>query len=274
MISFIQPIAAGNALRVFMEPPAGAVWCRLLRKGSDTFTDQDDPTALLVQEGTETVAVDVAYLTNGTPYYYKPFYRVGAGWVAGATVAGTPAAGYEDGSTDVLSLVRDRLDAGLAVEIERGTLAHPDGHIRVLTAPPLFDDVVMPLVTVHLQSEDPKDRALGELAAVDEFDAIGGEWTESEGWLAGVQLSVMGWSLNPDERIDLRKALRRIVVANLPVFAAAGMVEVQFSQQDTEDFASFSAPIYQTLGTLTCEAPVLVGNQAGAIQTVTQTIVE
>jgi hypothetical protein len=273
MISFIQPIAAGNALRVFLEPPAGAVWCRLLRKGADTFTDQDDPSALLVQEGTDTTVVDIAYLTNGQTYYYKPFYRVGADWVAGATVFATPQAGYDDGSVDVLSFVRDRLDAGLATELERGALAHPDGHIRVLTAPPLFEDAAFPLVTVHLQSEDPKDRALGELIAADSFDAIGGAWTESEGWLARTQLSIIGWTLNPDERIALRQALRRIVVANLPVFDAAGMVEVELQLQDTEDFASFSAPVYQVMATLTCEAPVIVGSTAGAIKTVT-TIME
>lgn len=273
MISLIQPVAAGNALRVFLAPPADATWWRLLRKVDDTFAGESDPDALLVQEGTDKVILDIAYLMNGTLYYYKPYYRVGDSWVAGPTATATPNAAYEDATTDVLPLVRDRLDLGLQEELRRGSLSHAEGHIKVLTAPPLFEDVVWPLVTVHLQSEAPKERALGEMVGGDWLDPSSGEWTESEGWLAQVQLTIMGWSLNPDERIALRQALRRIVVANLSVFDAAGMVEIEFQQQDTEDFGSYSAPVYQVLCSFSCEAPVVVGSKLGSINNVTQTIV-
>lgn len=275
MIARIQPLAAGNALRIFLEVPADALKLRLLRKVSDTFTGQDDADALLVADEILPAPLDTTALVNGTLYHYRAYYLIGAAWVASATVASTPAAIYADQGGDVLSLLRDRLDLGLQAEVARGTLSHDQGHIKVLTAPPLESETVWPLVTVHLQNESPSERGIGEVLATDTFNEDTDSWGEAEGWLAGVQIIVMGWSLNPDERIELRKALRRIVVANLPVFDDAGMVEIQFAQQDTEDFGSYGAPVYQTLCTFSCTAPVLVGSDVAAINEVqVQTLVE
>ncbi len=268
MIARIQPLAAGNALRIFLEVPAAALKMRLLRKVSDTFSGPDDFEALVVTSDLSSAPLDVTSLSNGTLYHYRAYYFVNGVWVASQTVSGTPAATYEDQGGDVLSLLRDRIDFGLQAEVQRGTLSHDEGHIRVLTAPPIFEEIVWPLVTVHLQNESPSERGVGEVFGIDSFDVEDGNWDESEGWLAGVQIIVMGWSLNPDERIELRKALRRIVVANLPVFDDAGIVEVQFAQQDTEDFGSYGAPVYQTMCTFSCTAPVSVGVNTAAINEV------
>jgi hypothetical protein len=270
MISLIQPLAAGNALRVFLQPPAGAASWRLLRKVADTFAGEADPDALLVYEGSDNVTLDITGLTNGTLYYYRPYYLFDATWVAGPTATATPNATYQQLGADVLSLVRERLDLGLQEELRRGTLLHDQGHIKVLTAPPTFEDTVWPVVTVHLGSEGPAERAIGEMIEVDEFSAD--SWTEKEGWLARTQLNIMGWSENPDERIELRRALLRIVQANLPVFDFAGMVEIEFSQQDMEDFATFVVPVYQVLCTFSCLAPAQVGASVGAIKEVISTI--
>lgn len=274
MISMIQSVAAGNALRVFLEPPAGARAWRLLRKLADTFTGESDPDAVVVHEGADKPVLDLLGLINGTLYYYRPYYFDGAAWSEGETVTGTPAATYVDGSTDALSVVRERLDLGLQVELARSTLVHEDGHISVLTAPPLMQDTRWPVVTVHLVEESPAERGIGEIVGIDEFSDNTGMWSEAEGWLAKVQLSIMGWCLNPDERIDLRKALRRILVTNLPVFDAAGLTELRFSQQDMEDFESFDAPVYQVMCTLDCMAPVRVSSTADAITDVDVTIEE
>lgn len=274
MIAMIQPLAAGNALRVILDVPAGASKCRLLRKVADTFTGQDDPDALLVSDVLERAALDTAGLVNGTLYRYRAYYFVAGAWQSGTSVSSTPAATYEDRGGDVMSLVRERIDLGLQVEVQRGALTHNQGHIKVLTAPPIFDDTVWPVVTVHLANEAPGERAVGEMPFPDEFDDGDRQWAENEGWLARVQLTIMGWSDNPDERIELRKALRRIVLANMPVFDFAGMVQIEFSQQDTEDFGSYTVPVYQTLGTFSCMAPVVVGSNVGAINEVQTTIVE
>jgi hypothetical protein len=270
MISLIQPVSAGNALRVFLVPPAGAVQWRLLRKVADTFAGEDDPEALLVYEGADKITLDILQLVNGRKYYYRPYYLVDDAWVPGDTASAVPNAIYEELGGDVLSLVRDRLDLGLQVEVERETLRHAEDYIPVLTAPPIYEDTVFPVVTVHLSNEQPAERTVGETVEVDDFDA--GQWTEKEGWLARTQLTIMGWSINPDERIALRRALRRIVQTNLPIFDFAGMVEIEFSQQDTEDFASYAVPVYQVLCTFSCSAPAQVGAKVGAIKEVITTI--
>lgn len=272
MIAMIQPMAVGHALKVFLDVPANASRFRLLRKVTDTFTGEADPGAYLVSEDVGRAVIDSAGLMNGTLYYYRAYFLVDGAWQASPTVSATPAATYTDRSSDVLTVVRERLDLGLQVEVARGALVNDEGHIKVLTAPPIYEETVWPMVTVHLSNEAPGERAVGESPFPDESD--GSEWTEDEGWLARVQLTIMGWSLNPDERIELRKALRRIVIANLSLFDFAGMVEIEFSQQDTEDFGSYNAPVYQVLCTFSCLAPVVVGSNVGAIEEVTTTITE
>lgn len=275
MIAMIQALAVGNALRIILEVPAGASAMRLLRKVSDSFTGQDDAGAFLVSTEIQRGVLDSASLKNGTLYFYRAYYLMSGAWVASATVSATPASTYVDRGGDVLTLVRERLDLGLQEEVRRKKLSHKNGHIPVLTAPPTFEDTLWPIVTVHLQNEAPEARGIGEQMFNEAFDSISNVWSEGEGWLARVQLTIMGWSLNPDSRIELRKALRRIVVANLPLFDFAGMVEIDFSQQDAEDFGSYSAPVYQVICTLSCLAPVVVGGSADwAIEDVTTELSE
>ena len=247
----LQPIMAGNAIRAFVTRPAGMLKTRVLRKIADDFVGETDPDAYLVHEGTAHVVLDVAGLVNGTDYFYRIWHWDGATWTDGGVADAAPAASYTDSSVDALTLLRDRLIAGLAVEVAAGRLTHPNGRIAVRTAPPEDKAEVLPLVTLQLSADAPAERALGE-------DLYGAE-DESEGWLASVRLEVIGWSLNPDEHIALRLALKRIVLANLPVFDDAGLVRVEFSQQDTEDFQTFTVPMYMTNGSFTCLAPASVG---------------
>jgi len=178
---------------------------------------------------------------------------------------------YEDASTDALSVVRDRIDYGLAVEVARGVLIPKSGGISVLTAPPVFEQTRWPMVSVHLLSEGPQQRGVGEIVETDFYD--GDDWTESEGWLARAQIAVIGWSLNPDERIALRQALRRVVIANLPVFDACGMLQIEFMQQDIDAVSGeYPAPVYQAAGTLTCLAPIVVHGRADPITDVQLTV--
>lgn len=126
------------------------------------------------------------------------------------------------------------------------------------TAPPLFDETTFPVVTIHCTQDASGERAIGENMLGEQFDALADEWDISEGWLSRWDIQIIGWALNPDARIALRKVLKAIVIGNLPVFDAAGMVQVDFSQGDAEDFESFAAPVYQTMGRLTCMAPSAV----------------
>lgn len=262
MISIVQPIHAGNALRLFIEPPAGAVRWKVLRKGSDTFSGVDDPSALVAYDGDELVVVDSAFLPNGVMAFYRPYYTTdGLAWTAGPTAYGTPAATYEEHTTDVMSLVRERMEAGLKVEVERGNLQNDLGYIQVYTAPPsLEQNLLFPLVTITLDEDSSDNRAIGENISGDEYDAVGFAWEESEGWLANVQITLVGWSLNSDERIELRKAIRRVIIANLGVFASHGMDQVNLQMNDVDAVnGEYGAPIYQVMANLSCTAPVRVG---------------
>lgn len=270
-LAMITKPMAGNALRVFMQPPAGASIWRVLRKLADDFSGPDDADALRVAETSERDVMDAAGLVNGVTYFYRAFYRVGAAWVPSNTLSASPAANYEDTAPDLITMLRDRLAAGLAVEVQRGVLRPSTGAVHVYTAPPVYDQARWPIVSLHLSGDDPNQRFIGESLAADETD--GETWEEAEGWLSKAQVAVIGWTLNPDERIELRKAIRRIVIANLQVFDAYGFLNVEFSQQDTEDFERYDAPVYQSMGTFTCLAPVSVVSHAGVVEDVTQQII-
>jgi len=268
MITMIQPLPIGNALRVFMQPPAGSVIWRVLRKDSNSFSGASDASAVVAYEGDEKIFVDAAFLINEVMAFYKPFYSVdGVVWTAGDVASGTPSSTYEDYTTDVLQVVRERIEAGLLVEIQRGNLVNEIGYIQVFTAPPSLErDLRFPLVTIHLENESSSgERAIGDNISGDEFDSVGFAWVQSEGWLANVRLTFIGWSLNSDERIELRKALRRIVVGNLALFSDKGMEQIDFDQSDVDSVSGeFGAPMYQVMNTFTCLAPIRVGASTGA----------
>ena len=268
-ISMINPIPAGNALRVFIVPPAGAVYWRVMKMGSDAFTGPEDlDFAVIAYEGDEKAFVDCEGLINEHMVFYRPYYRMADdSWLASATVNATPKATYEDQFTDVMSFVRERLEAGLLIEVQRENLVAELGHIQVFTAPPALEqNLRFPLVTITLDSESPAERALGEEVGGDDYDAIGGEWFESEGWLADVQLSIVGWSLNSDERIELRKAIRRIILANLAVFDSKGLSQVSLSMNDVDALnGEYNANIYQVMANFSCVAPIRVGASYASI---------
>ena len=270
MISLAQPLPIGNAIRLLLSPDS-SVW-RLLRKDVASFTGFDDPDAYVVRDGGfELAVVDDFFLNNGQSYFYCLFSLVSGVWRASDVRMVVPSASYDELTWDALSVLRDRLDYGLSEEVQRGKLNHEYGRIPVLTAPPQFEDTVFPLVTVHLTSETPVERALGEEVMVD-FEVDGESIDSYEGWLARSQITVMGWCLNPDERIALRQALRRVVIGNLPVFEGAGMTQVEFQMQDSEDFQSYNAPIYQCMGSFSCTVPVAVSGRYARVQTLVSTL--
>jgi hypothetical protein len=259
MISFVQPLPIGNAVKLLLAPPPTAEKVRVLRKLADTFTGETDGAAGIVYEGDDNYVLDVNTLVNGTVYYYRPYYFDGTAWSAGLTASATPAATANRRGPDPLSLVRDRLEAGLKAEVAAGRLKHEQQYIPCLTAPPTFDGTAFPVVTVHLRNDASTGRALGEVLFDDVYDPVALEWGSSEGWLSRIQIDVIGWVVgNADTRIALRKAIQKVIIGNLSVFDQAGMVEIDFSQSDIEDFETYNAPMYQTMGSFSCMAPAVV----------------
>lgn len=271
-IATVQPLHVGNALRLFIEPPPGAVWWRVLRKGNGTFTGPDDAGALVAYEGDERVVIDSESLQNEVMAFYCPYYTTDqVVWTAGPVASGTPRADYQDHDTDVMKHLRDRLETGLKVECDRGSFSTELGYIQVYSAPPAVErDLRFPLVTLHLDLEDSNERAIGESISGDEFDSIGFEWEESEGWLATVNVEIIGWSENSEERAELRRAIRRLIVGNLPVFAEYGWVQVSLSQSDVDAInGEYNMNLYQTMGKFSCLAPVRVSGRELAVRDIT-----
>jgi hypothetical protein len=247
MISFLQPLPIGNAVKVLLAPPDGAS-VRVLRKPTDDISGYNDVSAALVYQGDGPYFVDVATLTNGTPYYYKPFYTLDAGstWTSDPSQVATPAATAGVGGCDPLSLVRDRLDAGLKAEVAAGRLsANSKGG-------PIADQSSV--------------RGIGESIASDALDPVSTIWTDSEGYLSKVDLDFIVWvSGNADLRIAMRKAVKKVLVGNLAVFDDAGMLQVDVSISDVEDFDTYEAPMFQAVGTLSCLAPYFVTSTSPSI---------
>lgn len=270
-ISLIQSIPVGNALRLFLSPPLVAKHWRVLRRTADSFTGPDDAGAYVVYEGKEKAITDAFGLYNGIAVFYRVYYWTGTAWLDSASRSAVPNPHYADASVDVLGIVRDRLDLGLQTYVDAGQLQHSRGHIPVMTASPSVEDANWPMVTVHLSADSSSVRALGEMPASDMFAEGDYLWHSYEGWLSRWQLSIIGWSLNSDERILLRKAIKTILIANLSIFDSFGMVlpDMQFS--DDEDFTSYQAPVYRTICTFSCVAPSQVDGADPAIREVITT---
>lgn len=267
----VQPLHVGNALRLFFEPPAGAVRWKVLRKGSDSFSGPADPSAALIYEGDEHVIVDTSFLQNQVMAFYRPFYTSdGVTWTQGPTASGTPAATYIETSTDVQTVLRERLEAGLLIEVNRGNLQSELGYIQTIVASPQMDENLrFPLVTIHLDDEADSVRGVGDDITGEVFDDITDSFEEAEGWLLQVQCSVVGWTTNKDARAELRKAIRRLIIANTQVFLAQGWEQISFGQQDVDAVnGEYPAPIFQTVGSFRCLAPVRVSGSIGTVKTI------
>lgn len=272
-ITLAQPLQIGNAARFVLRPPVGAARCVLLRKLADNFAGWNDPAAVAVYDGEPVLAVlDWFGLLNGTTYFYRLYSLVAGAWIVSAPRQVVPAAGYKDQAIDVQAIVRERVDLGLQVEVQRGRLQHKSGRIQVLTASPVFEHASWPLVTVHVNSVGAGDRAIGDVMAADVFNVEDDSVSSREGWIARWAIGVNGWSQNADERAELRKAIDRVVRGNFAVFGAAGMMQLEFNQADAEDFERYSAPVHMINGTLTCTAMSLIEVPEATIATVSTTL--
>lgn len=260
-------------MRIDIVPPADAVRWRVLRRPVAAFAGPDDPAASRIADGyTEREVLDLFGLANGTPYHYRIFYRDRAGaWLPTTHDAtATPAATYSGDGMDPADFVRERVQAGINVEVQRGVLRpgpHGNGRLEVLTAPFASPDKAQfPCVSVHEDASGPAVHALGNLLGPDEHLAEGG-WRETQGWLSRHQIAVVGVSANPIERGTLHRALARIIKANLGIFYARGFDLIEFGQTQHEDTERPIA-LYLTVGTFSCLAPSFVSGVVPELEAV------
>lgn len=265
MLQFAQSLPVGNAVLLVLKPPAGADEWRLLRKPANTFGDYDDPEAYTAPIPDKST-IDVFGLVNGVEVWYRPYYRILGIWSGDEAVSVTPNANFEDVSADPFGVLRERLDLGLQIYIQRGDLNHPLNRIPVLTASPRIEEVSLPVVSLHVDVDAPEDRGIGEILDQDEYD--GTDTTSAEGWLASMQIKIVGWCLNADERKAIREAIRSIVIANLPILENEGIQQVEITLNDLDDMESYAAPMYMAHGIFKCIYPVVVTGKTPGISVV------
>ncbi len=260
MIAMVYAPSAGNALGVLIAPPEGALAWRVLRSAAGvTPASVTDPAGTLVFESaSEAGFIDVGPLQNGQTYTYTPFYQFAAGgpWQPASGQSGTPSTQIQTGMLDTLTLVRDRIALGIQAYIAGGALQPASGSIPVLIASPQIASVTFPLVTCHLVGDDSAERFVGDEVGAPRFD--GAMWHTDGGYLSGVSVMVIGWAQTVDERSQLRDALKSIVQQNLPILAQSGLSRIDQRWSDQDDMESFSAPVYQAVGTLSCLAPSVI----------------
>lgn len=264
MVQKITQLAAGNALQVLLRPPPSCRRWRLLRSTVSVIPSHDHAGATLVHDGRDATVVDTDKLVNGTTYYYRAFYLLNGTWQASPAVSATPASSFIDATNDHVEFVRERIELGLAALVDRGALSPNAGFIPVLSSSPELDHVRFPCVTVHLASDADSVRGVGEEFGADEFDDDD-ELLEHEGWLSALQFTVIVWATNGDERKLLRRQLKAVLMANLPVFDSVGIVQVSMSFSDQEDFETYPAPMYQAVAQVSCMAPSLVARPVPVI---------
>lgn len=261
-ISMIRPAYAGNAIRIYLAVPSGADRWRLLRRTDEAFTGHDDPSAVTVYDGNDEpyCVLDVNFLKNGSTYFYQLFWRIGGSWVAGTVRSAVCEYRAIDGGEDPQLFMRDRLDMGLNELVRQGRLVHPNGRIPVTIAPPTFDGTVFPVVVVQFASGASQEYGVGnDFGRVPVDD--GARWQIDKGWLSNVQLSIVAWSLNPDERNQLRRAVEFVILSNIGIFENYGMQLMAIQNQtDAEDYHSYNAPVYQSMTTATCLSSRYVGH--------------
>jgi len=263
-IAFYEAAIAGNAVKLTISPSDKATSIRVLRKTVDSFSDENDPAATVVLNELATACIDTDQLVNGTNYYYLDFELISGSWVAGKSVLVVPASAYIDESVDIVSMLLDRIQLGVDEEILAERIKPSSKTIKVVNSPPLFDNVSWPIVGIHLDSESPHTRSIGENY---DFDTeISNGVDERRGFYSESNVSIVAWSANPDQRILMRNIIRRILIANSEVFSMRfGVSLPEATFRDDEDFQSWSIPVYMSHCSFRCIAQSGVKSTTGKV---------
>ncbi|WP_293372304.1 hypothetical protein [Nevskia sp.] len=262
MITSAHIPLAGDAVILQMQQAPGGddVPRRVLRRTDAAFAGPADPDATLIYQGANPRVVDLR-ASNGSTWYYKAFDLVDGVFVDNASpaVQATPQSRYQPLGVDFEAVLKARLELGLQQEMTRGLLrvkllgrngAQPPLKIAVVYGPAVFGETDWPVVSVQLKNNAPGERGIGETL-------FGGSEFEGESWLAMQSVEIAAWTQNPDQRREMRLALTRIVIANLPVLEALGVVvgDPRVSVMDFLDNGQFLVPVYTAVVSFSAQVP-------------------
>ncbi len=266
-IKYLQDLSrAAAAVYLYLEPPVGPSHLRLVRRYNQVFPAL--PTGAgntEIYAGPLTAGVlDWHEVLPGAVHWYAPYYLTGTTWTLGTAHSITPTVQTHAPTLDSLDVLRERVEVGLNALLADGYLRHPRNQFSVLTAPPALEDACFPAVAVHLDQARADTHFIGGFIGNDTTET--GQVSTNEGWWSRYQVQVEAWSLNPDERRLLRRALRDILVSGRDVLELIGLMELEVSLADSEDFQSYSAPLYHTLAKLTYLAPDVIWSEAAPLR--------
>ncbi len=282
MITAAHVPIVGNAVILQLDAGGAELVRRVLRRADNSFSGPSDPDARLIYEGVGARAVDLA-AANGTAWHYKAFSLVDGAFVDNDSepVVATPQARYQPLGVDIEAALKLRLELGLAQEMERGLLrvkllgrngAQAPLRIAVVYGPALFGETDWPVVSVQLKNSTPAERSVGE-------SLFGGDEFEGESWLSAQSVEITAWTQNPDQRREMRLALTRIVMANLPILEALGVVlaDPRVTVMDFLDNSQFPVPVYAASISLSVFVPdgvaaVISGTYIDAVDVIANVI--
>jgi hypothetical protein len=182
---------------------------------------------------------------NGETWHYAVFYFDGVVWSEGRYGGYSVAIAARATTTqDLIPLIRDRIYLGLKNEIALGNIhawqsqGVPSLAVPVVLAPVMLDGVQIPVVAIQLTGMNQAERGIG--------DELPGEADNDEalGTIQHVTLVVAAFTMNPNERGAYRHALQKVLIANMPVFQAAGFDRIELNATHREDLSEDNAPLF------------------------------
>lgn len=266
-ITYLQNLSrAAAAVYLYLDPPIGPSHLRLVRRYDDDFPAS--PTGagnIEIYAGPLTAGVlDWHEVVPGVVHWYAPYYLTGLTWTRGDERSITPTIQTHAPTLDSLDVIRERIEVGLNALLADNHLRHPAQHFSVLTAPPLLEDTVFPAVAVHLNQATTDQHFIGGFIGNSTTEA--GQVRIDEGWWSRYQVQIEAWSLNPDERRLLRRAFRDILVAGRDVLELLGLMELEVTWIDDEDFLPNNAPLYHTAAKLSYLSPDVIWSEGAPLR--------
>jgi hypothetical protein len=270
------PLSIGNAVKLSFIPPSDDEWAgtRILRKAGTisvpaVISGPTDAAATIIwdQSGETTNQsldearwmLDIQGLVNGILYTYAAYaYDAVPNYSDVLTITVTPAVTYTYQSFELKDLFLDRLPVTMADELLRGMIRLKSGvtKIPVISASPApGSEDTWPVVSVHLDSDAMNTEAIGHETGGQTFNEGTNLWVTNEGAYFAQAVSVLAWTLNPEERDEMRRALKRQITVVMHELVELGQAaQLGLNLQDAEEFSLYPAPVYFAICHVTCLA--------------------
>lgn len=290
-----RPFDFGGAVRLLWVNPSDATFDHviILRKATNDISGPTDPAAILVNRGIGKQAEEFrsVFLPNditssdlyrtilddgiqswASTIYYKIFASNAD--ESDISTASVIAVSLPQVSTfeefDVIGSLLTFIKSYLKQQIVTGALRLPVGKtdIDVIDGPPLLDAISFPIVSLHLDQDQPIGFSIGD--NIGHMDEDGDDTVLRRGFMSNVTIAVVGVTDNPEIRRLLYRALKGALIAGRQLMEQHGMLNMELSGRFNEDFINYDMPLFSAEMTLrgSIATSVMVPPQQGIIGTI------